>query len=133
MLAQDVFIMAMNLMDEQSQDGTYNGYEDEYKNKAWSILTLLQAELLGSDVVPTTITDPSNALLLDDRTCLTVLPYGLAAHLLLSEENDSKASFFNARYDELKGSIPSSITTVQSVYTVDSSSGITDPFDTEVV
>jgi hypothetical protein len=36
----------MNLMDEESEDGTYTGYPDEYKKKAWSILTLLQAELL---------------------------------------------------------------------------------------
>jgi hypothetical protein len=117
-IAQDVFILAMNLMDEQSQDGTYNGYSDEYKNKSWPILTLLQTELLSSEIAPTAVTDPLSVLQLDDRTCLTTLPYGLAAHLLLPED-ESKASFFNARYDELKGSILSPITTVQSVYNID--------------
>jgi hypothetical protein len=116
-IAQDVFTLAMSLMDETSQDGTYAGYSDEYKKKSWPILTLLQAELADIDTTLTAITDPSNVLQLDDRTCLTALPYGLAAHLLLPED-ESKASFFNSRYDELKAGIPSSITMIQSVYKV---------------
>jgi hypothetical protein len=132
MIAQDIFIMAMNLMDEVSSDGTYEGYDNDYKKKSWPILTLLQAELLNIDTAPTMITDSSNTLLLDDRTCLTVLPYGLAAHLLLSED-EAKASFFNARYDELKGSVPSSITSVQIDYSVNSCNGTIGPFNEEVV
>lgn len=116
-IAQDVFTLAMNLMDEQSQDGTYDGYSDEYKKKSWPLLTLLQAELADINVSPTAITDPTTVLQLDDRTCLTALPYGLAAHLLLPEDQ-AKASFFNDRYDELKASIPSSFTVIQSVYKV---------------
>jgi hypothetical protein len=115
MIAQDVFILAMNLMDEESNDGTYSGYPDEYKKKAWPILTLLQSELLDQSITIIPVTDPTNILQMDDRTCLTILPYGLAAHLLLSEDQ-SKASFYNSRYDELKGSVPSAITAVQSVY-----------------
>jgi hypothetical protein len=116
-IAQDVFTLAMNLMDEISSDGTYAGYDNNYKKKAWPILTLLQAELLGADTTILAVTDPSNVLQLDDRSCLTILPYGLAAHLLISEDQ-SKASFFNDRYDELKGSVPSPITMVQSVYKI---------------
>jgi hypothetical protein len=116
-IAQDVFTIAMNLMDEQSQDGSFAGYDNDYKKKAWPILTLLQAELADIDTTPIAITDPSNVLQLDDRTCLTALPYGLAAHLLLPEDQ-AKASYFNDRYDELKASIPSSITMIQSVYKV---------------
>lgn len=114
-IAQDVFTIAMNLMDQESSDGTYAGYPDDYKKKSWPILTLLQAELIDINTTLTSITDPSTVLQLDDRTCLTALPYGLAAHLLLPED-ENKASFFNARYDELKASVPSSITMVQSVY-----------------
>jgi hypothetical protein len=116
-IAQDVFTIAMQLMDETSSDGTYAGYDNDYKKKSWPILTLLQAELADIDTSLVAITDPTTALQLDDRTCLTALPYGLAAHLLLSE-NESKASFFNARYDELKASIPSSITMIQSIYKI---------------
>jgi hypothetical protein len=48
--AQAVFITAMNLMDEDSEDGTFAGYSDDYKKKAWPILTLLQAELVPASL-----------------------------------------------------------------------------------
>jgi hypothetical protein len=117
-IAEDVFTIAMNLMDEQSTDGTYAGYPDEYKKKAWPILTLLQAEIADFDTTLVAVTDSTNILQLDDRTCLTALPYGLAAHLLLPEDQ-SKASFFNARYDELKAIAPLSVTMIQNVYAID--------------
>jgi hypothetical protein len=117
-LAQDVFTTAMTLIDEQSQDGTFDGFPSEYKDKSWVLLTMLQAELLEPAVVPLTITNNLNAMQLDDKTCMTVLPYGLAAHLLLTDD-PNRASFFNSRYDELKQKIPSTIFAVQSVYTVD--------------
>ena len=37
---------------------------------------------------------------LDDRTAQMILPYGLAAQLLLGED-DTKAAFFQQRYEEL--------------------------------
>jgi hypothetical protein len=51
--------------------------------------------------VPLLITNLTDTLQLDDVTARTILPYGLAAHLML-DENDSLASFFNQRYEELK-------------------------------
>ena len=51
--------------------------------------------------IPSVITALSNTLLLDDVTCRMVLPYGLAAHLML-DENSAMASYFNSRYEELK-------------------------------
>ena len=45
------------------------------------------------------ITSFTAALPLDDGICQGVLPYGLAAHLLLGEDDD-KASYFNQRYEE---------------------------------
>lgn len=51
--------------------------------------------------VPTILTALTDTLQIDDVTARTVMPYGLAAHLMLSE-NPSSASFFNGRYEELK-------------------------------
>lgn len=50
---------------------------------------------------PTLITALTETLQLDDITCRTILPYGLASHLML-QENPSVASYFNGRYEELK-------------------------------
>jgi hypothetical protein len=113
--AQEVFVTAMNLMDEETDDGTYAGYPDEYKKKAWSILTLLQAELVPAFVSTTSITSETSHFQLDDRTTLTVLPYGLAAHLLMNEDQN-RAAFFNARYDELKRKRPAIMTKTVDVY-----------------
>lgn len=114
-IAQDVFTIAMSLMDEESQDGTFTGFPDEYKSKAWPILTMLQAELLPPMVAPLAVTEESSVMQIDDRTSITVLPYGLAAHLLLSEDVQ-KAAFFNNRYDELKRKRPSAILRIKDVY-----------------
>lgn len=51
--------------------------------------------------IPTIITSLSQTLEIDDITAITVLPYGLAAHLLLTEKKDD-ATFFNQRYEDLK-------------------------------
>jgi hypothetical protein len=113
--AQDVFITAMSLMDEESEDGAYTGYPDEYKKKAWPILTLLQAELLPASASPSVITDNTSIFQVDDRTGLMVLPYGLAAHLLLNEDQN-RAAYFNNRYDELKRKKKAVITKIVDVY-----------------
>jgi hypothetical protein len=103
--AQDVFKLAMDLMDEESEDGTFEGYPTEYKRKAWSLITMLQTELLPPSYTPLAVTYEENVLQLDDRVSITTLPYGIAAHLLMNEDQN-KAAFFNARYDELKRKQP---------------------------
>jgi hypothetical protein len=113
--AEQVFLTAMDLMDEESEDGTYNGYPEEYKKKAWRILTLLQSELTPASMVPSSVTDETSTFYLDDRTSLTVLPYGLAAHLLMNEDQN-RASFFNSRYDELKRKRPARAVKISDVY-----------------
>lgn len=118
MNAQDIFITAMNLMDEESETGAYDGYPEEYKKKAWSILTLLQAECTRALETSTPITNENSIVSIDDRTALTVLPYGLAAHLLMTEDQ-SRAAYFNARYDELKRKRPAVISKIKDVYAVD--------------
>jgi hypothetical protein len=113
--AQEVFLTAMTLMDEESEDGQFSGYPDEYKKKSWSLLTLLQAELVSGSDSTTSIVSESSLFQIDDRTARTVLPYGLAAHLLMNEDQN-RAAFFNARYDELKRKRPAIISKIVDVY-----------------
>lgn len=69
--------------------------------------------------VPSLISDIEDVMQLDDVTCRTVVPYGLAAHLLLTENADA-ASFFQQRYEELKRDAskmpPATIESIANVY-----------------
>lgn len=51
--------------------------------------------------IPIKLTATTDSVQVDDITARTILPYGLAAHLLLTENTES-ASFFQQRYEELK-------------------------------
>ena len=112
----DVFQRAITMMDELNDAGQYR-HEDtvEYQNRTLAILNTLQNELYQfSDTFPKwqewesgrrpvllPLTSLSDEIDLDDYCAGTVLPYGLAAHLLL-DENPTSAGFFQQRYDELK-------------------------------
>ena len=112
-----VFDRAIHLMDEQNEMNgeTRTVDTEEYRYRTLSILNVLRHELYplsdtfetGSDgkraILPL-LTDFEQPIDLDDAIAQGVMPYGLAAHLLLGE-NDSMASFFNQRYEELKYSI----------------------------
>ena len=112
-----VFDKAIHLMDEQNEMNgeTRTVDTEEYRYRTLSILNVLRHELYplsdtfthGTDgkryVIPM-ITSFEQSIYLDDAIAQGVMPYGLAAHLLLGE-NDSMASFFNQRYEELKYSI----------------------------
>lgn len=111
----DVFQRAITLMDELDDSGKYR-HDDtvEYQNRTLAILNLLQGELYSySDTFPKRqewetgrrpVLAPLESLYdeidLDDYCAGTVMPYGLAAHLLL-DENPSAAGFFQQRYDDL--------------------------------
>ena len=115
----DVFQRAITMMDELSDEGKYR-YEDtdEYRNRTLAILNVLQGELYpysdtykknsewakGRRPVLKPLDDLFSAIDLDDYCAGTVLPYGLAAALLL-DENPTTANFFQQRYDELKASL----------------------------
>lgn len=100
--AQQVYDIALVLMDEVTETGNITTETPEYyRSKALNILTTLQTELLPLSITPVPVTSMTQALLVSDRTALLVLPYGLAAHLLLSDDL-TLSSFLNARYDELK-------------------------------
>lgn len=98
--AQQVLNMASALMDQIDDVGNFE-IDPVFDAKTLSVLTILQAELIPPTEFPEMITDLSQDLLVDDRIALQVLPYGLAAHLVMND-NQALASFLNARYDELK-------------------------------
>ncbi|WP_368658676.1 hypothetical protein AB3Z07_05090 [Metabacillus halosaccharovorans] len=121
--AQQVYDIALVLMDEVTDTGEILADNPNYyKTKSLSILTTLQTELLPYSISPVPVTDLSNELLVSDRIALSVLPYGLAAHLLLTDDLSS-ASYFNNRYDELKRKTHTSITPITDVYSVSDGMG----------
>lgn len=108
-----VFDRAIHLMDEQSeQDGATRTVDtEEYRHRTLSILNILRGQLYpysdtfnpgtnGKRYTCPELTSMEQAIDLDDTIAQTILPYGLAAHLLLGE-NNTMASFFNERYYEL--------------------------------
>lgn len=111
----DVFQRAITMMDELDDSGKYR-HDDtvEYQNRTVAILNILQGELyFYSDTFPKRqewesgrrpVLEPLASLYdtidLDDYCAGTVMPYGLAAHLLL-DENPTAAGFFEQRYEEL--------------------------------
>ncbi|MBN8200481.1 hypothetical protein [Bacillus sp. NTK034] len=100
--AKQVYDMALVLIDEVTEAGEIVPDTPKYyESRAKTILTQLQTELLPASQEPEVITDLTQSLKVADRIAITVLPYGLAAHLLLTEDINT-ASYFNARYDELK-------------------------------
>ena len=101
-------------MDEKDRAGDYDiSTTKEYKNRTLDILNILRGELYpysdtytndeesGIRPISTLIKDFDKPIDLDDYICQTVMPYGLAAHLLVSED-PSVAQFMNGRYEELK-------------------------------
>lgn len=116
--AKQVFDMACVLIDEVSESGAIVlDNPDYYEKRAQTILTVLQTELLPNSLTPVMITDLEQDLLLDDRAAMKVLPYGLAAHLLLTDDPNT-ASYFNNRYDELKRTRPAKAQTITDSYNV---------------
>lgn len=111
--AQQVFETAMGLMDQLGADGAADSPDTrEYRDRTLLILNALRGELYPySDTydagerrgrpIAAVIRSMDDQIELDDHICQTVLPYGLAAHLLM-EENPGAAAFFQQRYEELR-------------------------------
>jgi hypothetical protein len=128
---ETVFLMAIKLLDGIERDGTINESDIvTYRAKAPSIITLLQGELLPSITLlpgallptPTAVvdyTDLNTPLSITDKQALYVLPYGLAAELIISEDDDDDmGAYFSKRYQELKMKhpAPAVITKITNVY-----------------
>ena len=131
---QDIFDKAITLMGELSDSGETDWADTkEYKDRALNILNTLRGEVYQySDTYNDTrkqypnkrpvcpvLESLDDTIGIDDTLAQTVLPYGLAAHLLL-DENDNMASFFQQRYDELLKrlgmNIPSEWETIKNSY-----------------
>lgn len=115
--AQRVFDITMGLIDEVNENSGETDTADtrEYKMRTLLILNALRGELYpysdtyevetpGERPIVAVISDFEAPIDLDDYICQTVLPYGLAAQLLL-DENPSAASFFQQRYEELRNNL----------------------------
>lgn len=119
-----VFDLAIHLMDEQYEltGATRTADTKEYEFRALSILNILRHELFpysdtydwgegGRRWICPELADMEQPIDLDDAIAQGVMPYGLAAHLLLGE-NNTMASFFNQRYSELMYSVGTKRTAV---------------------
>lgn len=117
--ANMVFDLAIHLMDEQYELTGVTRTVDtkEYEFRTLSILNVLRNELYpfsdtfepgvdGKRHICPEISSFEQPIDLDDAIAQSVMPYGLAAHLLLGE-NDTMAAFFLQRYNELMYSIGS--------------------------
>ena len=132
--SQWIFDTTMALIDELNDAGEAEHSDTtEYKNKTLQILNVLQGEVYPySDTykrrndrlrpVLSPLTDFEQIIDLDDYICQTVLPYGLAAHLLI-DENPTVAGFCQQRYEELlrglKNGIPGMSEDIVDVYASD--------------
>lgn len=113
---QWIFEHTMTLIDELNDNGAADHADTlEYKHKTLPILNILQGELYPySDTfrnrndkkrpIISPVESLEDSLDLDDYICRTVLPYGLAAHLMI-DENPTIAAFYQQRYEELKAGL----------------------------
>lgn len=111
--ALDVFKSAIALMGELSSTGEADTTDNaEYKQRTLPIINVLAGELFplsdtyaivtsGVRPVFTPVTDFTTAIAIDDVICRSIIPYGVAAMLLL-DENPGMANFFQQKYEELK-------------------------------
>jgi hypothetical protein len=117
MTALDVFNYAMTLMDEVEDNGTINaGNTAGYKAKTPRLLTMLQQEVARIEgKTATVLTSINDNLVVSDYSAINVLPWGLAS-LLVIEENEITAPFFNSKYEEMKRTIPVTAVEITDVY-----------------
>jgi hypothetical protein len=131
---QDIFDKAITLMGEQSDSGETDWIDtQEYKNRSLEILNTLRGEVYpysdtyatqrkkypGRRPVCDKLESLDDEIDIDDVLAQTVMPYGLAAHLLV-DENDNMAAFFQQRYEELLrklgANIPGQWESIDDVY-----------------
>lgn len=130
---KDVFDLAMGLIDSvnESTGATDTSDNREYKMRTLFILNTLRGELYPfSDTYPQEGTSDGKRPIvaellsleqeigLDDFLCQSILPYGLAAHLLLTED-PATAAFFQQRYEELRdrwANVPTTSTQITDLY-----------------
>lgn len=102
----DVFNASMALMDELDTTGSAQSSDTkEYEYRTPAIIDLLTGELriLTGDARSLMPIESMDDYIsgVSDTYALTVLPYGLAANLLI-DENPTAASYYQQRYEELR-------------------------------
>jgi hypothetical protein len=111
MTGQEIFNIALALIGEVT-NGTYTPDTMAYQAQAPAILNTLATELYpfsdtfsasdgGKRPILSSLSSLSDDVGLDETLCRTVLPYGLAAQLQVTE-NPQAAGFHQQRYEELK-------------------------------
>ncbi len=111
--AQTIFTLAVQLMNEGDDETGLSDTMDnrDFKFRTLPILSVLQQECyLASDTAPQAtpgvrpvlpvLTDMEDTVPLDDLICIAVLPYGLAAYLLV-EVNPDLSQKLLSRYKQL--------------------------------
>lgn len=104
---QDVFDKMLTIIDAVDDADV-----SDYERRTIGIVNILMGELymysdnwqvaeVGKRPIVTPVTAFTDNIGLDDYICRTVMPYGLAAHLMLQEDTTT-ASYAQQRYDELK-------------------------------
>lgn len=128
----DVFDVAIAVMDEINDSGkTQTADTEEYKRRTPGIMNILLAECYPySDLKDPDAADSSwrrvdmdawedNLYKIDNTLALGIMPYGLAANLLV-DENPAAASYFQQRYDELlrgkKSRTPADVGEIENLY-----------------
>jgi hypothetical protein len=105
---EDVFQRAIKMIDAIDRSGLITESKIvSYRAKATAFLTALQGELLPASALALDYTNLDAPLAITDKQALYVLPYGLSAELMISEDDSpSIASYFSARYAEAKHKYP---------------------------
>ena len=104
---QDVFDKMLTIIDAVDDQDV-----SDYENRTIGIINVLAGELYiysdnwkvsepGKRPIVTPVAEFTDEIGLDDYICRTVMPYGLAAHLMLQEDTTT-AAYAQQRYDELK-------------------------------
>ena len=128
----DVFDVAIAVMDEINDSGkTQTADTEEYKRRTPGIMNILLAECYPfSDLKDPDAADSSwrrvdmdawedSLYKIDNTLALGIMPYGLAANLLV-DENPAAAGYFQQRYDELlrgkKSRTPADVGEIENLY-----------------
>ena len=100
-----IFDITMGLMDELSNTGAARTDDTkEYEHRTPAIMNILIEDyqtLTGSEKRWTPVESFSDGVNVDTGYAVGVMPYGLAANLLV-DENPTAANFYQQRYEEMR-------------------------------
>ena len=123
MTVEKLFEAAMDLIGERRKDGTFSSNSEYLTARAITIVNQVLAELAsanvtlgGSAFIP--VTNVSNAVALDTRLLYAAAPAGIAAALMLGEDDD-RYTFYRLMFENaVKGALRSEKATATSIVDV---------------